>query len=354
MTDESRTGPLPVVSVVVPMLNEIDFIGTCLDGFAAQTYPLDRLDVIVVDGGSADGSRPYVDERIHQLEASGSAPWLRVIENPDRRAAAAFNRGLEAARGEILCLFSAHGEADPQFIAHSVRALRDSAAVGVGGRLEHAGLDSAGNAVGLAMVSPVGMASPFRYATNRREVDTIGHPAYWRAALVEIGGFDETLERNSDYELNWRLRESGQTLLFEPSIVTTYRPRGSLTALAKQFWWYGRWKQRVIRRHPGSLRPRHLVAPTAVAGAVLSPLLVWSRPGRAVLAVAGLGYLAVVALGVTKAHPHDHDADPAVLAACFPVMHVSWGAGFLASLLEDTARVVRRPEPRPASARRSG
>lgn len=341
----------PVVSVVVPMLDEMGFIEACLAGFARQTYPLELLDVIVVDGGSSDGSRRYVDDLAADLETvTGGEGWLRVIDNPDRRAAAAFNRGLEAARGDVLCLFSAHGIADERFVAQSVEALETSGAVGVGGRLDHQGLDGAGNAVGLAMVSPVGMASPFRYATTRRDVDTIGHPAYWREALVEIGGFDETLERNSDYELNWRLRERGHRLVFEPSIVTTYRPRGSLTALARQFWWYGRWKERVIRRHPGSLKPRHLVAPAAVAGLALAPVLGRSRLGRVGLAAAAASYAGLMVAGVVQARPQDHDADLAVLAACFPVMHVAWGAGFLTSVLEDAAHVLRGVESPGSSA----
>jgi succinoglycan biosynthesis protein ExoA len=329
---------LPLVSVVVPMLDEIGAIEACLDSFEAQSYPHHRLDVIVVDGGSADGSRAYVETR------TAAAPWLRVVDNPQRRAASAFNRGLEAARGEVVCLFSAHGVADPEFVARSVEALSSSGAAGVGGRLEHEGVDPVARAVGLAMMSPVGMASPFRYATERRDVDTIGHPAYWRDALERVGGFDESLERNSDYEINWRLREGGDRLVFEPSIVTRYRPRGSVRGLARQFWWYGRWKERVVRRHPRSLRPRHLVPPAFVTAVGLVPVLVRTRGGRRLVVAGAVLYGAVVAVGVVQAHPRRHDADPVVLAACFPVMHASWGAGFLASLAEDVAR-WRRDRP---------
>src|SRR5947207_7586661 len=93
----------PMVTVVIPMLNEHDHIGACLDGFAAQTYPHDLLDLVVVDGGSDDGSRQLVDRLALQQ------PWVRVVDNPARRASAAFNRGIEAAKGEVICLFSAHG-----------------------------------------------------------------------------------------------------------------------------------------------------------------------------------------------------------------------------------------------------
>lgn len=325
----------PVVTVVVPMLNEAEYIDDCLDSFAEQTYPHDLLDVVVVDGGSTDGSRSIVDQRA-QRES-----WLRVIDNPQRRASTAFNRGTEAAKGEVVCLFSAHGVASATFVERSVAVLHETEASGVGGRYDHVGVDPASSAIGLAMVSPFGMASPHRFATSRREVDTISHPAYRREAMVDTGPFDESLLRNSDYEFNHRMRALGHALLFDPSIVSVYRPRPSLTALARQFWWYGRWKARVIRQHPSSLRPRHLVPPLAVLGVMAAPAIARWGVGRRVLALAMLGYAAIVGVGVRRARPREHDADPAVLAASFPVMHFSWGAGVVASAVEDVCETLR-------------
>jgi succinoglycan biosynthesis protein ExoA len=325
----------PLVCVVIPMLDERRSIEACLDSFAAQTYPLDRLEVVVVDGGSTDGSRQYVDLRAE------SESWIRVVDNPLRKASAAFNAGVAAARGDVVCLFSAHGVADPDYVRTSVEVLLDTGASGVGGRYEHRGTDPGSNAIGLAMVSPFGMASPHRFVSGRCEVDTISHPAYRRSALVEIGPFDEGLERNSDYELNWRLRAAGHTLLFDPDIRSIYRPRPSLGALGRQFWAYGRWKARVIERHPRSLRLRHLVAPAAVAGAALgSPFLV-TRRGRRLASVVGSAYGLAVAAAVARARPRRHDASPIVLGASFPVMHGCWGAGFLTSAVEDALRSRR-------------
>jgi GT2 family glycosyltransferase len=208
----------------------------------------------------------------------------------------------------------------------------------VGGRYLHVGRDAASNAIGLAMVSPFGMASPHRFAGARREVDTISHPAYRREALVDVGPFDESLARNSDYELNFRLRDRGHRLIVDPSISSVYRPRGSLRALARQFWWYGRWKVRVAKRHPKSLRARHLVAPAAVVALALSPVAVRSRPGRRFIGLGTASYTVVAIAATVRARPREHRADVVTLLAAFPVMHVSWGAGFLASVLEDTVR----------------
>ncbi|MGZ4786092.1 MAG: glycosyltransferase family 2 protein [Acidimicrobiales bacterium] len=329
------SGERPVATLVVPMLNELAHIDDCLDGFAAQTYPHELLDVVVVDGGSDDGSRQHVEAR------AATEPWLRVVDNPARKAAAAFNVGVEQAKGDVVFLFSAHGVPDPDFVERTVEVLSESGADGVGGRYLHVGTDPVSSAIGLAMVSPFGMASPHRHAGRRQEVDTISHPGYRADSLARVGRFDETLERNSDYELNHRMRELGMTLLFDPSIVSIYRPRPSLRALGRQFWWYGRWKARVVERHPRSLKARHLVAPAATVGLALVPALSCSRRGRRVVGLGAAAYAALAVTSVGRAHPADHGANSKVLLACFPVMHVSWGAGFLTSVIEDLLRRVR-------------
>lgn len=318
------------------MLDEIRYIDACLDGFKSQTYPLDRLELLVIDGGSADGSRESVEKRATEQ------PWIRIVDNPARRASSAFNRGVEAAAGTVVCLFSSHGVPADTYVERSVAALMESGAAGIGGQYHHVGDDPTSKAIGRAMVSPFGMASPHRYATERQDVDTISHPAYWRAALLETGPFDESLLRNSDYELNWRMRQLGYRLVFDPSVESIYRPRPSILALARQFWHYGRWKERVARRHPGSLRPRHLVAPAAVAAAIVSPLLARSTVGRWLVVGGASAYGVATLAAVVHARPSQHDADLAVLAASFPVMHASWGAGFLVSLAEDVVRRSKR------------
>lgn len=323
----------PMVSVVVPMRNERRWIDACLAGFERQTWPHDLLEVIVVDGRSDDGSRQRVEWWAR------SRPWLTVVDNPQVRASAAFNRGLAEARGDLVVLFGAHAVADPEFIERSVATLERTAATGVGGRLDHVGCDGRSTAIGLAMTSPFGMASPFRFASVERQVDTVGHPMYRRAAVVAVGGFDERLERNSDYVLNWRLRQGGGRLVFDPTIRSTYRPRGDLRTLGRQFYDYGRAKADVARRHPGSIRLRHLVPPALVLAGALAPLAWWTPLRRAVglLAAAYVTGIAAAAAHARRRGPGGEVA-PVTLVAAFPVMHLAWGGGFLAGMLRRRRR----------------
>lgn len=317
----------PRVSVVIPMLDEIGWIGNCISGFESQQYPLDRLEVIIVDSGSTDGSRPLVDSLITEHR------WLRVVDNPDRLASAAFNRGVEAATGEIICLVGAHAEVGSDFISSSVSALEETGAAGVGGQLRHDGVDAVQQAIGLAMTSRFGMASPFRYSTQRCEVDTIGHPAYRREVLEAVGAFDESLLRNSDYEMNYRIRAAGHSLVLDPTIITVYRPRSTLRALARQFYNYGLGKSAVTRRHPRSLKLRHGVAPAATVLAAATPAMLSTRSGRWLVAGLSAGYGAMLGAAVLSSRPHDNGARVTTFVAAFPVMHLSWGAGFLVGMV---------------------
>lgn len=320
----------PMVSVVIPMRDEVDTIESCLLTFDHQDHPHDALDVVVVDGMSTDGSRDVV-ERL-----AGSRPWLRLVDNPARIASAAFNRGIEAAKGEFVCIVSSHGSVGPDFVSRSLQVLQESGAAGVGGKLLHEGRDPVGRAIGLAMTSPFGMASPFRYASSRRAVDTIGHPMYRKQVLDRVGSFDESLDRNSDYELNQRIRNAGHTLVLEPEIVTTYHPRSTLPKLARQFWDYGRWKAQIVRRDPSNLRWRHVVPPAFVVGLAIAPVAATSSRGRTALSVSAVAYVAVLGAAVATARLTASDADMPTFVAAFPVMHATWGAGFLRGLVSPT------------------
>jgi GT2 family glycosyltransferase len=309
------------------MLNESGFIDACLDGFAAQTYAHDLMEVLVVDGGSTDGSRQRVTQRAQH------EPWVRLVDNPDRIVSAAFNRGIEAATGEVLFLFSSHGVPDPAYVEQSVKVLQDTGAAGVGGRYQHLGIDRSSQAIGMAMVSWFGMASPHRSAASRTEVDTISHPAYVRERLLEVGLFDESLTRNEDYELNYRLRAAGHRLVFDPEIGSVYRPRSGLGAAARQFYWYGRGKAAVIRRHPRSIRLRHLVPPAAVAAATVLPLAAAWPTGRRIGFAAIVGYGGLLGAAVVGARPARHGAATGIFAVTFPVIHAAWGTGFLVTIV---------------------
>jgi hypothetical protein len=146
-----------------------------------------------------------------------------------------------------------------------------------------------------------------------------------RSTLQRLGGYDEHFARNQDYELNHRIREAGGLVWFDPSLKVTYRPRGSLSALASQYFQYGVWKREFARRHPGSLRWRQLAPPLAVGALVASVVTaIWLPlallvPAAYVLVLALIGAVQLPRIGA-----------PALgIPPALATMHLAWGCGFI-------------------------
>jgi succinoglycan biosynthesis protein ExoA len=146
-----------------------------------------------------------------------------------------------------------------------------------------------------------------------------------RSALDRVGGFDESYVRNQDYELNWRIRETGGVVYFHPDLEVVYRPRSTLRALARQYSEYGRWKRRMLRAHPGSLRWRQVVPPAALLANVagLAAAMAWPPA----LVVPGVYVAATLVASI--AAPAPSTAVRLRLPAVFATMHHAWAVGFV-------------------------
>ena len=209
------------------------------------------------------------------------------------------------------------------------------------------------------MTTPLG-AGDARYRLGGTEgpTDTVYLGVFRRDALDAAGGFDPAMARNEDYELNWRLRERGETVWLDPGLAVAYRPRSNLAQLARQYWDYGRWKAVMLRRHPASLRVRQLAAPLLVLGLSASSLPALAGIGGAVAAAALPGaWLLALLLGAAVAGMRRGEPAALLLPLALAAMHLSWGAGFLASLVRPPAGAYRDrtgPPPPPCGQARSG
>ncbi len=325
MADDER----PFVTLLLPVRNEADHIGPCLDRLLDQDYPADRLEILVIDGASDDGTGAIVE----RIRAEREDARLRLLDNPDRTVPQALNLGIRAAHGDVIVRIDGHTVPAPDFVTRSVEALDRSGAANVGGVVEPVGATPFGEAVALATRHPLGVGdAKFRTGGEAGFVDTVPFGAFRRDVFVRTGLFDESMVRNQDYEMNVRIRAAGERIYLDPAIRFTYTPRGTVRGLAKQYFEYGWWRVETLRRHPRSLRWRQLIPAAFVAGllgaAVLAPW--WPFARVALLTVLAL-YLAVVT--VVAARTASGRAGVGSVALAFVVIHLTWGAGFLASVL---------------------
>ncbi|MYJ82002.1 MAG: glycosyltransferase family 2 protein [Acidimicrobiaceae bacterium] len=313
---------LPHVSVVVPARDCAALIPECLSAIGSQTYQ-GPIDVTVALAPSGDGTENVL------ADSSIGLP-LQVVENPAGTSASGLNIAVAASRGPIVARVDAQSRVPTDYLERAVSTLARTGAANVGGVQRPVGAAGLPGAIAAAIRSPFG-GGPAAFRRGRRSgpADTVYLGVFDREALISVGGFDETLGRNQDYELNWRLREHGHSVWLDPSLVVDYVPRSDYSGLARQYFAYGAWKRTMLMRNPRSLRIRQLAAPALTAGlAVSAAQLAAGRWRGAALPVLYAGACAIAATRPGGALPGG--LDRARAAAAFAVMHLAWGAGFLA------------------------
>jgi succinoglycan biosynthesis protein ExoA len=325
---------MPAVTVIVPARNEATTIGACVDSILAQDFQ--DIEVLVIDGASSDGTAAVVAGYAERDDR------IRLLNNPARIIPAALNVGLAAAAGRWLVRVDAHSRVDRSYVGDLVARLESGQWGGVGGRKDGSAHTPAGVAIAAALGSRFGVGdSHYHHAVAPREVDHVPFGAYPVALCRELGGWDETLPANEDYEFDYRLRQAGHRLLLDPSIRIVWQSQQSVGELFAQYRRYGAGKADVAWLHPGSMRARHLAAPLLIAELAVAAMLSLRRPRPA--AALCLPYLtALTAASVqTAARLPDRRARKYVPAA-FVAMHFGWGLGLWTGLVRNGLGSLRR------------
>jgi len=311
----------PGVSVVLPILNEERFLEHAIEAILEQKYPGD-LEVILALGPSRDRT----NEIAQQLRQKDSRVVL--VDSPTGRTAAGLNLAIKEAKFEIICRIDGHAEISETYIQDAVEIMEETGAVNVGGIMAAEGKSAFERAVATAMRSPLGVGGArFHIGGKAGPADTVYLGVFKKRALLEVGLYDERFTRAQDWELNYRLRQSGGIIWFDPRLVVTYRPRPTLQALAKQYFEYGRWRHAVVRTHKGTANYRYIAPPLAtliialslLAGIFIHPYYLLPALSYATAVLAG-----AFVIGKTF-------SEKLTLPAVLATMHISWGAGYLTS-----------------------
>jgi glycosyltransferase involved in cell wall biosynthesis len=324
------------VSVVVPVRNEETLIARCLTAILNQDYPRDSFEIIVADGLSNDRT-------LEVIRALSGAESIRIIRNPQCVQSAGLNVAIQEARGDIVIRVDGHTIIAPDYVRQCVAALQETAASVVGGTMDPVGITLMGKAIASATKTRFAVPGAFHIGTTSQYTDTVYMGAWPRWIFDRIGGFDEQLSINEDYELNYRIRQMGGKVYLSSSIHSQYFGRQTLKALARQYFNYGRGKTSALKKHPASIRLRQIVAPCfvgALIGAlpvsVLIPSTVWLW-----LLVLALYLIMNLAFSLATASRAGYRLFWRV-ALVFPTIHVSWGLGFWAGLLFGDMKLAHR------------
>jgi glycosyltransferase involved in cell wall biosynthesis len=319
---------LPFVSVIIPCRNEKLFISECLRSVAAQDYPQNNIEVLVVDGMSDDGTREIIENYVEKDMR------LIMLNNPGRIVPMALNIGLKKARGDIIIRMDAHNMYEKDYISNCIKYLYEYKADNVGGiwiTLPGTGTLIA-RSIALSLSHPFGVGNAyFRIGLLApRETDTVPFGCYRKEVFEKIGNFNESLVRNQDIEFNLRLKKSGGKVLLVPDIISYYHARSTLKSLFRQNFLNGLWVLYSLRfaKLPFSLR--HLI-PLFFVMSLIGSLLLSLFPGSFLYLFAFISclYLSVNSffsfqLSLRHGLKYFH-----ALVASFAVLHISYGLGSL-------------------------
>ena len=298
------------------------------------------LEVIVAIGASEDNTRGVVSDLAHADQR------VRMITNVDGNTPVGLNAAIREASGDVIVRCDAHSGLPPDYVAEALRLLEETGADVVGGTQRAVGRGFWQRSAAIAMTTPAGVGDArFHTGGPAGPVDTVYLGVFRRSALERVGLFDETLTRNQDYELNFRIRDSGGVVHYDPALAVDYFPRSSPAALGSQYRQYGAWKRLVLRRSPESLRWRQLAPPLLVVGLVVSLVLLVVGQ-RALAAVVPAAYLGLVAATTLVELFRRRDFAALGLPVVIPAMHLSWAFGFMTSDVADADPKIPRLDPR--------
>jgi glycosyltransferase involved in cell wall biosynthesis len=328
----------PAVSIIVPCYNEVGSIGSLLEAIRQQSYPMDRIEVVIADGGSQDGTQ----DAIRRFGETHPELRLMLVDNPKRTIPAALNTAILQAAGDVVIRLDAHSAPEPDYVARCVETLQRTQAANVGGvwEIQPGQTTWVARSIAAAAAHPLG-AGDALYRTGGAEgpAETVPFGAYPRDWLRRVGAFNEALLTNEDYEYNVRIREQGGLVWFNPLIRSRYFARPTLGALAGQYARYGFWKARMLLQHPGSLRWRQALPPLfalSIGGLLVAGFF---DPLAFIALQVELGtYLGILVLvAVDQAIRHRSIALLAGFPLALAIMHLSWGGAFWCGFLTGVA-----------------
>jgi len=310
----------------MPVLNEQAHLRSAVSSiFEQKGLDISQIEVILAIGPSTDMTKEVAES----LKAEYP---VVIVSNPTGKTPAGLNLAIKAAKNEVIVRVDAHSQLSPDYTKVALEVLNSTGAANVGGVMKAVGLSPFQQAVAFAYGSRFGLGGgSYHVGGSAGPSDSVYLGVFRREILEKLGGFNEKMHRGQDWELNLRIRESGEQVWFDPRLEVTYYPRSSLARLARQFFDTGAWRAHLTKAHINRANLRYFAPPLLVLAT--SAGLVGFFAG--VLGLLGLiplvSYLIGVGLISLTSTSLNIKGKLALLIA-LPTMHFSWGSGFIAGL----------------------
>lgn len=324
----------PFISIVIPAFNEERYIKDCLASIFSQDYPIDSMEVIVVDGASTDSTKSVIQELF---------PSVVILNNPDRIVPISMNMGITAAKGEYIIRIDAHAKYPTNYVSYLISEAMRLKADNVGAVCRTLPLNSSpkAKAIATALSTKFGMGdSAFRVGANEvMEVDTVPFGCYHHSIFKKVGMYDEELVRNQDDELNARIIKSGGRIFLLPSLVIDYYGRDTYQKTWKMFYQYGLFKPLVNKKLKGAATLRQFVPLCFVLYLILLPIFIILFSSYKLLILIPMILYIMADLYFSVRHGGSLSTIGHLLLV-YPTIHIAYGLGYIDGILRI---VLRRP-----------
>jgi glycosyltransferase involved in cell wall biosynthesis len=326
------------VTIIMPVKNDLQYVGLALSNIRNQTYPPNQMEVIVVDAMSTDGSR----NAVMRFAAENKQVSVKMIDDRKGQRAHALNLAIGKATGSVILRIDARTIVPSDYVERCVRLLFEQDAANVGGTLKPIGTSPTQKAIGIGMSHPFGVGhAEFRLGRRSGCVDTVYLGCFRREVFAEIGLFDEDSPVISeDSDINFRIRQKGGKVYLDHTLNVFYYTRDNLIDLWKLYFRYGGARAGFIIKHKRSttIRP-FLAAGFVCVVAALTILSAFLKPAAVMLLILSGVYVVVDMLVSTRlAAEHNNIRLIVPLLFAFPCMHFSYGIGFVRRLAEGRRR----------------
>lgn len=323
------------IAVIIPTLNEENFISACLDSIIQQTYPFEKMDIMVIDGGSTDKTQKIVGE-YHTLYDN-----IRLIHNHGKIQSIAFNIGVTNSTAPYIIRLDAHVTYDKYYVEKCIDGLKANQNIGnIGGKcIIHPANNTIWaqtNAILNHSKFGIGGAS-FRVGTEAKEVDSVPFGAFPRKVVEHVGGMREDLRRGEDNEYNSRIRKAGYQVFFDPTIVSTYYSRPTLRTSCKQMFANGESIGNLLYIDKSAIGIRHFIPLLFVLYIILIGALSMASKYILCLYLCGIGLYFVCDILASFYASFKYGIKYFIpLFLMFFCVHISYGLGTIKGIITHT------------------
>jgi len=319
---------LPTISIIIPILNEEKYIANCLDSIVQSDYDKDKIEVLLVDGGSRDKTVEIIKKYQKQYF------FLKLLTNRKKIVPVAMNIGIKESKGEYIIRLDAHSSYPKDYFSKLINWHQKLNAQNVGVVVVTDVKNRTKKSLSIKEVlsHPLGVGnSDFRTGVDEvKEVDTVPFGCYKREVFEKYGLYDEQLIRNQDIELNKRIINQGGKIYLIPDVKCTYYARENFKDLAKNNYSNGFWNilTAYYTKRLNSLSLRHFIPLFFVLSLLMPILLSFYDTKLLYISLFSLSsYFALVIIMSLKLKNQSNSFIYLVIS--FFVLHFSYGLGSL-------------------------